>query len=135
MYCILYSVSMTKNNNFIINCLLVLYDIQLSVLVVKMVTDASDLLTGYGQYRSAGGPRPPEGHFIILPSASGSLLVKSLAVSELVLPADFAAVEQQSQDCLDNMSHVLDKVSLRHYVRGRYGDIYTILKLTQYGIL
>ena len=92
------------------NSVIVLYCVQSSVLVVKLVSDRSDLPTSYSRYGSAAGPQPPEGHFIILPSANCSLLIKSLAVSELMMPADFPAVEQQSQDCLENMSAVLDKV-------------------------
>jgi len=78
--------------------------------VVKLVSDTSVLPTGYGRYHSAAGPQPPEGHFVILPSANCSLLIKSLAVSELMMPADFPPVEQQSQDCLENISAVLEKV-------------------------
>lgn len=85
--------------------------IQSSVLVVKLVSDAADLATVYGKYRSAAGPQPPEGHFVMLPSSSCSLLIKSLAVSELLMPIDLPPVEQQqSQHCLDNMSAVLNKV-------------------------
>ena len=78
--------------------------------MVKLISDVSELATGYGNYHSAAGPQPPTGHFVILPSANCSLLIKSLAVSELMMPADFPPVDQQSQDCLDNMSAVLDKV-------------------------
>ena len=84
------------------------------------MTDASDYTSGYGGYRSAAGPAPPEGHFLLLPTFSGSLLIKSLAVGELMMSAEFPAVEQQSQHCLDNMSAVLDKV-YKHsaYLRSR----------------
>jgi len=70
--------------------------------------------TSYGSsyhHPAAGpGPLPPTGHFVILPSANCSLLVKSLAVSELMMPADFSASDQQSQQSLDIMSAILDKV-------------------------
>jgi len=78
--------------------------------VVKLASGTSDLSTGYGNYHSAAGPQLPEGHFIILASANCSLLIKSLAVCELIMPADFPPIEQQSQDYLENMSAVLDKV-------------------------
>ena len=82
------------------------------------MSDASDVPTGYGSgsYRSAAGPvpPPPDGHFVILPSVGGNLLIKSLAVSELMMSAECPSpVEQQSQQCLDSMSAVLDKVD-RH---------------------
>jgi len=49
---------------------------QSSVVVVKLMSDASDVPTGYGSgnYRSAAGPAltpPPGGRFIILRAASG----------------------------------------------------------------
>jgi len=83
------------------------------VLVAKLLSDSSEFaLTGYGQYRSSGSaPRAPEGHFIVLPSTDCSLLVKSLAVSELMMPAEFPPADQHSQQYLDNMATVLDKVS------------------------
>ena len=87
-----------------------LYSMQSSVLIVKLISDASNHPTGYGNYRSAAGPQPPEGHFIILPSANNSLLIKSLAVGELIMPAELTPVDQHSQECLDNMSAVLDEV-------------------------
>jgi len=77
--------------------------------VVKLVTAVSDLTPGYGgSYRS--GPAPPEGHFIILPTPDCCLLVKSLAVSELMVSADLQPIDQHSQNCLDNMSAVLGNV-------------------------
>jgi len=77
------------------------------------MSSASDVPVGYGNYRlAAAGPPPPEGRFIVLPSPNGSLMVKSLAVRELVMPAESSSVEQQSQDCLDAMTGVLDKVCI-----------------------
>jgi len=87
------------------------------------MSDASEFPTGYGgRYRSAAAaPAPPEGHFVILPAINGSLVIKSLAVGELMMSAEFPAIDQHSQHCLDSMSAVLDKVYTH--------SVYTLLLL------
>lgn len=62
-------------------------------------------------------PPPPRGHFVLLPSPSSSLLLKPLAVSELMLPLDVAPLEVPSEETLCRLSTVLDKV--RVYLRSR----------------
>jgi len=54
----------------------------------------------------------PQGHFIILPSPNCSLLIKSLAVSELVLPFDIPTLENPTKDNLDLLSDAVSKVQL-----------------------
>jgi len=93
--------------------------LQSSVLEVKLVSDMREVPAGYGSYRA--GAKPPEGHFIVLPSSNCSLLVKSIAVSELVMPADLPTIDQHSQRRLDSIASVLDKV--RDGVHMRSSDV------------
>jgi hypothetical protein len=40
----------------------------------------------------------PKGHFLLLPSSKATLLLKSITVSELVLPYDFPLPQGKPQD-------------------------------------
>ena len=65
--------------------------------------------------------RVPEGHFLLLPSDSGSLLLKSIAMNELLLPSDLqprlegtcGETRQVLASCLDQ---VLSKLLLKEIV-------------------
>ena len=56
-------------------------------------------------------PLSPEGHCLFLPSDNNSLLLKSIAVSELMLPNDFqSSVEGPSDSALSAVATCLDQV-------------------------
>ena len=53
----------------------------------------------------------PRGHFIVLPSPAASLLIKPVAVSELMLPGDSQAkMETPVSDSVAVVSEYLDQV-------------------------
>jgi hypothetical protein len=53
----------------------------------------------------------PLGHFVILPSPDSSLLIKSIAVSELMLPFDVPAMDNPDKDNLSIIADAVSKVS------------------------
>ena len=58
-------------------------------------------------------PTPLHPHFLILPSPapSSSLLVKSIAVEELMVPADVQMIEEQpTQQAMQKVDHCLAQV-------------------------
>ena len=56
-------------------------------------------------------PLSPEGHYLLLPSDNNSLLLKSIAVSELMLPNDFqSSVEGPNDSALSAIASCLDRV-------------------------
>ncbi|CAH3043281.1 unnamed protein product, partial [Porites lobata] len=56
-------------------------------------------------------PLSPEGHYLFLPSDNNSLLLKSIAVSELMLPNDFqSSVQGPSDSALSAVASCLDQV-------------------------
>ncbi len=55
-------------------------------------------------------PLQPSGHFLLLPSQSSTLLLKPVAVRELMLPCDLANVDTLPQDCVASMAQVLTQV-------------------------
>lgn len=55
----------------------------------------------------------PKGHFLILPSDRVTMLLKSIAVSELVLPYNFEPTQSQPQDdAVRLVERSLNKVSV-----------------------
>ena len=62
---------------------------------------------------SSGRQLPsPQGHFLLLPSENNSLLLKSIAVSELMLPNDIQThAEEPSESALSVVESCLDQVS------------------------
>ena len=77
-------------------------------------------------------PLSPEGHYLFLPSDNNSLLLKSIAVSELMLPNDFqSSVEGPSDSALSAVASCLDQVKFFFHIY-----IYkTSLCLSQEGIM
>jgi hypothetical protein len=62
--------------------------------------------TGYPSDIAAG----PRGHYVIMASSNCSLLIKSLAVSELMMPADFPPLEHPTDDSLSAVMEAVGKV-------------------------
>lgn len=56
--------------------------------------------------------RGPEGYFLLLPSESGSMLLKSIAVNELLLPTDGLQprLDDASEETRQVMASCLDQV-------------------------
>lgn len=53
----------------------------------------------------------PCGHFALVPSSNGTLLVKALAVQELMLPYNAGnQSENVSQECLEKVADLLNQV-------------------------
>jgi len=53
----------------------------------------------------------PVGNFALFPSDTGSLLVKSVAVQELMMPYDTGnQLDEPTEDCLNMISDSLDQV-------------------------
>ena len=69
-------------------------------------------------------------HFLLLPSPSFTLLIKSVAVSELLLPADLPAAGEGERPTLlaqENLTHALEQVlTLNH----RYILIFIVITYT-----
>ncbi|XP_030845177.1 meiosis 1 arrest protein isoform X2 [Strongylocentrotus purpuratus] len=64
-------------------------------------------------YPSTSAVPKPRGHFIILPSPSMSLLIKPIAVNELMLPGDYQIpAEKPISDSLQLVAQYLDQVSI-----------------------
>ena len=62
-------------------------------------------------------PLSPEGHYLFLPSDNNSLLLKSIAVSELMLPNDFqSSVEGPSDSALSAVASCLDQVKFFFHI-------------------
>ena len=62
-------------------------------------------------------PLSPEGHYLFLPSDNNSLLLKSIAVSELMLPNDFqSSVEGPSDSALSAVATCLDQVKFFFHI-------------------
>ena len=62
-------------------------------------------------------PLSPEGHYLFLPSDNNSLLLKSIAVSELMLPNDFqSSVEGHSDSALSAVASCLDQVKFFFHI-------------------
>ena len=62
-------------------------------------------------------PLSPEGHYLFLPSDNNSLLLKSIAVSELMLPNDFqSSVERPSDSALSAVATCLDQVKFFFHI-------------------
>jgi len=55
--------------------------------------------------------RPPNGHFILLPSPSCSLLLKSIGVHELLMPVDLPGLEKPMEENLSAVTQAFEKVS------------------------
>ena len=78
-------------------------------------------------------PLSPEGHYLFLPSDNNSLLLKSIAVSELMLPNDFqSSVEGPSDSALSAVASCLDQVKFFFHI---YIYKKTSLCLSQEGIM
>ena len=57
----------------------------------------------------------PHGHFLLLPSDNNSLLLKSIAVSELMLPSDVQSpAEGPSNSAISVIASCLDQVNITH---------------------
>lgn len=73
-----------------------------------------DTVTSPGRQRPV--PPSPNGHFLLLPSDNNCLLLKSIAVSELMLPSEVQpAVEGPSDSALSVVASCLDQVELIFY--------------------
>ena len=67
------------------------------------------MTTGRFQYHAP--PAAPKGFFILLPSQSRTLLLKAVAVNELMLPCDLQTnTEQPSQEKMAAVSASMDQV-------------------------
>ena len=78
-------------------------------------------------------PLSPEGHYLFLPSDNNSLLLKSIAVSELMLPNDFqSSVEGPSDSALSAVASCLDQVKFFFHI---YIYIYKHVENTSWKVL
>ena len=78
-------------------------------------------------------PLSPEGHYLFLPSDNNSLLLKSIAVSELMLPNDFqSSVEGPSDSALSAVASCLDQVKFFFHIYKHVEN--TSWKVLAYGI-
>ena len=79
---------------------------------------------------SSSSPSVVRPHFLLLPSPSLTLLIKSVAVSELLLPADLPAAGEGERPTLlaqENLTHALEQVlTLNH----RYILIFIVITYT-----
>ena len=73
-----------------------------------LVRTSGQSVVSYGRQQSASVS--PQGHFLLLPS-DNSLLLKSIAVSEMMLPSDTQSpVERPSDSALSVLASCLDQV-------------------------
>ena len=57
------------------------------------------------------GIAQPQGRFVLIPAHNGTLLIKSIAVQELMLPCQFGNhTEEPSDESLNTISESLDQV-------------------------
>ena len=72
----------------------------------------TELQGGKATYRSNQASQfRPHGHFILLPSHTNSLLVKSVVDSELLLPTDLLIMDEPLEESAAAISDALDQVS------------------------
>ena len=68
------------------------------------------------------GNAKPEGKFVLLPAQNGTLLIKSIAVQELMLPCQAGTnCEDPAEECVNIISGSLDQVLL--------GSIYLLMNV------
>lgn len=88
-------------------------------LVMKLNQQDANKLTGqYVQgYANSSAPNSnqsssPSGHFVLMPSTSCTMLLKSVCVSELLLPVDIPGLHQPTEESLTAVTAAMDKVSV-----------------------
>jgi len=83
--------------------------------VSLLVKTSGQGVVSHGRQQAVSAP--PQGHFLLLPS-DNSLLLKSIAVSEMMLPSDVQSpVEGTSDSALSVVASCLDQVSTTKFVR------------------
>ena len=66
------------------------------------------------------GSAKPEGKFVLIPAQNGTLLIKSIAVQELMLPCQAGGnLEEPAEECVNIISGSLDQVLL--------GSLYSLM--------
>lgn len=88
-------------------------------LVMKLNQQDANKLTGqYVQgYANSSALNPnqsssPSGHFVLMPSTSCTMLLKSVCVNELLLPVDIPGLDQPTQESLTAVTAAMDKVTV-----------------------
>lgn len=80
--------------------------------------DANKLTGQYVQgYASSSALNPnqsssPSGHFVLMPSTSCTMLLKSVCVNELLLPVDIPGLDQPTEESMTTVTAAMDKVSV-----------------------
>ncbi|XP_070569318.1 meiosis 1 arrest protein-like [Ptychodera flava] len=100
----------TNQQNFQALCQL-LQDKDLFLLAEMETTEEKAKSTGSFNYRP--DPPKPSGYFLLLPSQSMTLLIKSVAVNELMLPCDFQVpTDKPLSDAVNLLSDSLNQLEI-----------------------
>ena len=65
---------------------------------------------GRGGFRYPSAVPHPRGHYVLLPSHTGTLLLKAMAVAEMMLPVELAPAENVSEAHKQQVATMLNQV-------------------------